>query len=110
MDDTVKNPEEELSQEEEDLLDGIITLDDEDGNPVDFEVLDYFEHKGVFYTALLPADEEEAEDNGVLILQITPDPTDPEMELYSGVEDEKLLDEVYQVFKERNKEIFTFED
>lgn len=89
-------PEEESS---------IITLTDENGNDVDFEYLDVVEYEGKEYLFLMPAEEDS---NEVLILEI--EPVDDETENYLAVEDEGVLNAVYGIFKERYKDILTFED
>ncbi len=91
----------EILEEEIELL----TLTDENGNEVKFEYLDVIEHEGVEYLYLLPAD---VEDTEVVILQI--EPVDEENENYLAIEDEALLDTLYDLFKEKYKDILTFED
>lgn len=89
--------------EEEEV--SIITLTDENGNDAEFEYLDVIEYEGKEYLILMPADEESSE---IVILEI--EPVDEETENYLAVEDEKVLDAVYGIFKERYKDILTFED
>ena len=84
---------------------GILTLTDENGRDVDFEYLDCLEYQGVEYLVLMPADEAETE---IVILE--GEPVDEENENYLAVEDEKILDAVYGMFKEKYKDILTFED
>ena len=84
---------------------GILTLTDENGRDVDFEYLDCLEYQGVEYLVLMPADEAETE---IVILEV--EPVDEENENYLAVEDEKILDAVYGMFKEKYKDILTFED
>ena len=91
-----------LPEEEET---SIRTLTDENGQDVDFEYLDCIEYQGKEYLVLMPADEAEAE---IVILEVVP--LDEETENYISVNDEKLLAEVYGIFKERYKDILTFED
>ena len=93
---------EELLQEEET---SILTLTDENGEDMDFEYLDCIPYNGVEYLVLLPVDEE---DTQIVILQI--EPVDEENENYLAVEDEAVLDAVYNIFKERYKDVLTFED
>lgn len=89
-------PEEEIN---------ILTLTDENGNETEFEYLDVIEYEGDEYLILLPT----AEDNDeIVILQI--EPVDEENENYLAVEDEAVLVAVYEIFKERYKDILTFED
>lgn len=89
-----------LNEEEQELL----TLTDENGNETTFEYLDVIEYQGTEYLILLPTDES----GEIVILQI--EPVDEENENYLSVEDEDLLNEVYAIFKEKFKDILTFED
>ena len=93
---------EEILQEEEQ---NILVLTDENGNDVEFEYLDSIEYGGKEYLVLMPADEESDE---VVILEI--EPVDEETENYLSVTDEQLLNAVYGIFKERYKDVLTFED
>lgn len=86
-------------------LSNIITLDDETGNPVEFEFLDLIEYEGEEYVVLLPVDEENSE---VVILKVIP--VDDEMEEYVGVTDEELLQTLFDIFKEKFSEQFDFQD
>lgn len=83
----------------------ILTLTDENGQDVDFEYLDCLEYQGVEYLILMPADEAATE---IVILEV--EPVDEENENYLAVEDEKVLDAVYEMFKEKYKDILTFEE
>ena len=84
----------------------ILTLTDENGVDTDFEYLDVIEYQGKEYLFLLPADEEE--NTEVVIFEIQP--VDEENENYLAVEDEAVLNAVYDLFKEKYKDILTFED
>ena len=95
-------PEEILQEEEQS---NILTLTDENGVDVDFEYLDCIEYEGTEYLVLLPEDEE---DDEIVILEI--EPVDEETENYLSVGDENVLNAVYGIFKERYKDILTFED
>lgn len=94
---------ENLIPEEEES--GILTLTDENGNDTDFEYLDCIEFDGKEYLVLMPVDTVETE---IVILEV--EPVDEENENYLAVEDEKLLNAVYAIFKEKYKDILTFED
>ena len=89
-------PEEEVS---------ILTLTDENGQDVDFEYLDCIEYEGKEYLVLIPADEA---DGHIVILEI--EPIDEENENYLSVEDETVLNTVYEMFKEKYSDVLTFED
>ena len=94
---------ENLIPEEEES--SILTLTDEKGVDTDFEYLDCIEYKGKEYLVLMPVDAVETE---IVILEV--EPVDEENENYLAVEDEKLLNTVYGIFKEKYKDILTFED
>ena len=94
--------EKELLQEEETDL---ITFVDENGEEIEMEYLDCIEYGGKEYLALLPAEEGS---NEVVILEI--EPVDEENENYITVEDDAVLDAVYDIFKDRFKDVLTFED
>jgi len=93
---------EEILQEEQS---NILTLTDENGADVDFEYLDCIEYEGKEYLVLMPADELATE---IVILEV--EPIDEENENYLSVNDEAILDAVYSIFKERYKDVLTFED
>ena len=93
----------EILQEEEQS--NILTLTDENGQDVDFEYLDCIEYEGKEYLVLMPADEASTE---IIILEV--EPVDAENENYLSVNDESILNAVYDIFKERYKDILTFED
>lgn len=92
---------ENLQEEETSTL----VLTDENGEDITFEYLDCIEYEGNEYLVLIPAEEEA---NEIVILQI--EPVDEENENYLAVENEDVLDAVYDIFKERYKDVLTFED
>lgn len=89
-------PEEETS---------VLTLTDENGQDTDFEYLDCVEYEGTEYLVLTPAGEDSGE---IVILAI--EPVDEENENYLAVEDEKILNAVFDIFREKFKDILQFED
>ena len=97
----MENNNEILNEEEQNIL----TLTDENGNETAFEYLDVIEYKGAEYLILMPAEEESDE---IVILLI--EPVDEENENYLAVEDEATLMAVYEIFKERYKDVLTFAD
>lgn len=97
----ILNNEPEQEQEETEIL----TLTDENGNDVDFEYLDCLEYQDKEYLVLMPADEAETQ---IVILEV--EPVDDENENYLAVEDEAILDAVYGMFKDKYKDVLTFED
>ena len=94
---------ENIIPEEEEV--SILTLTDEKGEDTDFDYLDCIEYKGKEYLVLMPVESVETE---IVILEI--EPVDEENENYLAVEDEKLLNEVYAIFKEKYKDVLTFEE
>ncbi len=93
---------EEILQEEQS---NILMLTDENGEDVEFEYLDCIEYKGTEYLVLMPADENSSE---IIILQV--ESVDEENENYLSVSDENVLNAVYDIFKDRYKDVLTFED
>ena len=83
----------------------ILTLTDENGVDVDFEYLDCVDYEGKEYLVLMPADQATTE---IVILEV--EPVDEENENYLSVGDENVLNAVYDIFKDRYKDILTFED
>ena len=99
---------EELENLEE--FDNIITLNDEEGNEVKFEFVDLLEYEGEEYVILLPAEEyeDEAEPGEVVILKVESE--SEEEETYVSVDDEDVLNKVFEMFKEKYKDEFDFVD
>ena len=92
-------------------LDNIVILNDEDGNEVKFEFLDLVELDDEEYVVLLPVVDEGVEEEGeVVILKVEDTDEDSEEESYVSVEDEEILNKVFEIFKERFKDDFDFVD
>ena len=93
-------------------LDNIVVLNDEEGNEVKFEFLDLVELDEEEYVVLLPVTEEGEEEEGeVVILKVEDtDDEDSEEESYVSVEDEEILNKVFEIFKEKFKDDFDFVD
>lgn len=83
----------------EELVDNnIVTLTDENGSEVDFDLIMVFNYEGKRYAAMTPLDDSvDIEDDEVLILEVTEDGDDM---LFSGIENEVLLDEIFAAFNE----------
>ena len=92
-----------LPEEEEEV--SILTLTDENGEETDFEYLDCIEYEGREYLVLMPTEEP---DTQIVILEV--EPVDEDNENYLSVQDEAILDAVYGIFKDRYKDVLTFED
>ena len=92
-------------------LDNIAILNDEDGNELKFEFLDLVELDDEEYVVLLPVVDEGVEEEGeVVILKVEDTDDDTEEESYVSVEDEDVLNKVFEIFKERFKDDFDFVD
>lgn len=91
----------EMDMENEGTL---ITLEDEEGNEVEFEFLDIVEYDGEEYIVLIENDEDADE---VVILKINP--VDEETEEYVSIEDEDLLDKLFDIFKKKYEGKINFE-
>ena len=74
----------------------LITLEDEEGNEMEFEFLDIVEYEGEEYIVLIENNEDADE---VVILKINP--IDDETEEYLSIEDEELLDKLFDIFKKK---------
>ena len=90
-------------------LDNIIILNDENGEEVPFEFLDLIELDGEQYVILLPVEEEPEENGEVVILKVEDTDSDEE-ESYVSVDDEEVLNKVFEMFKEKFKDEFNFLD
>ncbi len=82
----------------------IVNLVDDEGNEVEFELLDVIEYENEEYVVLIE-NNEEAE--GVVILKI--ESFDDETENYVSISDEEILSNVFETFKEKYKDEFDFE-
>ena len=92
-------------------LDNKVILNDEDGNEVKFEFLDLVELDDEEYVILLPVIDDGVEEEGeVVILKVEDTDEDSEEESYVSVEDEEILNKVFEIFKERFKDDFDFVD
>ena len=92
-------------------LDNVIVLNDEEGNDVKFEFLDLVELDGEEYVVLLPMSDDGEEDDGeVVILRVEDTDTDSDEESYVSVDDEGVLNQVFEIFKDKFKDEFNFVD
>lgn len=107
MSEDVNNNPNNIEEGEE--LDNIIVLNDEDGNEVEFEFLDLIEYDGESYVVLLPNDDDEEEAGEVLILKLEDNDSEDE-ESYVSVDDEEILNKVFEIFKDKFKDEFNFID
>lgn len=84
--------------------DNIIILNDEEGKEIEFEFLDLIEYNGEEFVVLLPTDEDADQ---VVILKVE---EDDEFESYVSIEDDSVLQTVFEIFKNRFKDEFNFLD
>ena len=97
----MENEKIELYEDEENIL----SLTDENGEEVEFEYLDCIEFQGKEYLVLIPCESEEAE---IVILEV--EPVDEETENYLSVQDEGILNAVYEIFKDKYGDTIDFAD
>lgn len=84
------------------IMDDIIILVDENGEEQEYELLDTIEYEGGRYVVLIQDDDDE-----VSILQIESE-EDEELSLVTC--EDAVIEEVYQIFKEKNTENYDFDD
>lgn len=98
-----------VNENEGEELDNTLILNDEDGNEVEFEFLDLIEYEGEEYVVLLPVEEDTDEPGEVVILKLEDTESEDE-ESYVSVEDETVLNKVFEIFKEKFEDEFNFVD
>ncbi len=82
----------------------IVELTDEYGNTTEFEYLDTIRYEGDEYVVLI----ENTEDaDGVIVLRI--ESVDDETENYVGVEDDEVVQEIFEIFKKNHADEFDFD-
>ena len=86
----------------------VITLTDSDGSDVDFEGLDIVPYKEHEYVVMLPVDDESDSPEAV-ILELLEAEEDNEEDMLQGVDDEEILNAVFNLFMEKNADEFQFE-
>lgn len=94
----------EIQNFENEIVDNYIQLTDEDGNTNRFEFLDLITYRKKEYVILLPEDDAADE---VIILEV--ELLDGN-EQYIVVENQQILDIIFELFKERNRDFFEFVD
>ena len=82
-----------------------LTLTDDSGEDISFEVIDEFPYNGKNYVVLIPF--EDLEDEVVILEAIYAE--NPEDNEYISVEDEELVKEVFEEFKNRNADEYDFD-
>ncbi|MDO5111314.1 MAG: DUF1292 domain-containing protein [Clostridia bacterium] len=89
-------------------LDNLITITDGDGNEIDFEMLDILAYQGTDYAVLLPLDDE-SDPPEVTILEVVHADSEEGDDTLRGLDDEVLLQAVFDAFMEKNKDTFDFQ-
>ena len=79
----------------------IISLQDEDGNDLEVELIDTVEYNGETYFAFIPVEMTLDESYELIILKLE---IDGEEESMVTLDDEDEYNELYQIFSERNEE------
>ena len=105
MSDEIKNP-----NTEEEYQPDLMTLEDEDGNEVTFEVIDATEVNGTRYLAVIPYQEDPEslqEDAELILMRIG---TDDEGAYMDIVDDDEELITVGTVFEERLRAMYDIDD
>ncbi|MCD7919964.1 MAG: DUF1292 domain-containing protein [Clostridiales bacterium] len=95
-------------QEHDPMLDEFeqdeLILTDEDGNDITFQLLDVINHEGGRYLVLQDPENE----NYVVIMQ--EEEQNGDESTFTELEDEALLETIFALFKERNRETIDFDD
>ncbi|HMM32495.1 MAG TPA: DUF1292 domain-containing protein [Clostridia bacterium] len=81
----------------------IITLTDAEENEIDYELLDVIPFEGSEYAVLLPLDDD-SDEKSVVILRLLGGEDDDVEDTLEGISDERVLNEVFELFKERTGE------
>lgn len=85
----------------------VYLTDEDDGSQIEFQLLDLIEYDNSFYVVLLPTDDDDCDEVLILLYESY---DDQEGETYSSVDDDDILKNVYDIFKERHKDEFNFVD
>ncbi len=96
--------ENDMLDDEIDSNENYLTLTDDSGEEIHFEVLDEFQFKGKDYIVLIPF--EDLDDEVVILEVIKAENGDDD---YVSVTDEDFLLELFEEFKTRNSDMFDFE-
>lgn len=79
--------------------DDILLLTDEDGEDIPFQIIDTLELHGDNYAIMMPLDDDE--DESIFIFRITEDDEGPQ---YEQIEDEDLLQRVFDVYQSSSED------
>ena len=86
----------------------LVIFTDDEGNDLEFEHLDTVSVDKKIYIVCVPMAEEAEEIEEVIIFEAIKDENEEDM--FLQVEDEDVLENVFVEFKERNSDLFDFED
>lgn len=100
MSDIIENNNEELEDDE-----NYLTLTDDDGNDVSFEIIGSVEYSERIFLVAIPFDEE---DEDLVIIEVI-EGDDEDSEEFIAVEDEALATAVYEEFKKNYEGEYEFE-
>ena len=102
--------EETKTPDMENDMDNILLLSDEDGNDVQFEFLDLIDYDEEEYVVLLPVEDESEDEIGEVVILKVEQTESEDQESYVGVEDEEILNKVFEIFKDKFKDEFNYVD
>ncbi|MBQ8474424.1 MAG: DUF1292 domain-containing protein [Clostridia bacterium] len=92
-----KNNKKKDNKEEE--LSTTVVLCDEEGNEVEFHVLDIVELNETDYAVLLPVVPDEETEGNVVILKVETIDEDSMEETFVGIDDDETINAVFEIFK-----------
>lgn len=78
--------------------DSFITLEDENGNEIDFLLLDVMEYEGADYMVLMPLTDEDGDEDEEELFFLRAEKTE-EGEVYTSIEDEQLLNAIADAYE-----------
>ena len=91
--------------EEAENMENYITLTDDNGEEISFEVIDTLEYEERTFAVLLPFDDEDGE---VIILEVLPG-EGPDEDEFVSLESDELAEKVFEKFKENYDGEYEFE-
>lgn len=86
----------------------IVLLTDEEGGQTAFVLLDDIAEGDTEYIVITPADVPEDDAGDVFILSVNEEPDGGAR--YESVEDEEILNRIYEIFRQNNQDEYDFED
>ena len=86
----------------------VLTFTDDEGNNVDYEIVDSFEMDGMRFVALAEPETDDEAEAYVYIMQLISE--SDEEDVLVQIEDDALLDKAFEEFKARCEQDFDFVD